>query len=322
MSKFFDEVKWCVSQLVNRIQNRPRPDDGILNIKVDTDKQESFNRMMIEKLGYDFNKGRLDRGVHPMTTCGGRITTNYDNGWYDSFSSAAHESGHALYDFGLNEHHRGTPLGEALSMAVHESQSRFYENHIARSKEFCVYLGQQIWNNYRIDCKSVDALYKAINIVEPSFVRVQADELTYNAHVILRFELEREIFNGMKLEELPKKWNDKMRECFGIVPPTDTLGVLQDCHWGNGLFGYFPTYILGSMIAAQLAEALKNDIPYWPVYFSTGNFKEINAWMTEKIHKHGQRYNTKELIKNATGKELSSRPYIRYLENKFSELYF
>jgi carboxypeptidase Taq len=267
----------------------------------------------------------LDAGVHPMTGYEGRITTNYTHGWWDAVSSTIHEYGHSAYQMNLSKQHRGLPLGEDLSTAVHESQSRFWENHVGKSKEFCEFLFNSPMLKTRIYKSSyndtVEQFYRSINKVEPSLIRIQADELTYNLHVILRFELEQEMFAGMDLASLPRRWNDKMEEYLGIKPVRDSDGVLQDVHWSAGLLGYFPTYILGSMISAQLATAMKKDIPDFYKLIEQGNFKEHREWLTEKIHKYGRRYNTKELIRNATGKDPDCEDYIRYLKDKFGKLY-
>jgi len=334
MRNCFNEIKKEVIPLVEKIRNKPQPEEfspdlfipiqgfrpqGIAEIR---DNKRNINKQIAEKLGYDFGRGRLDEAVHPSTSYGTRLTTNYKHGLWDAISSTIHESYHGIYEQNLPDMYRGLPLGESVSMAVHESQSRFGENHVGKSFEFMQFL----YTNYSsLAGKTYDnacvSAYKSINRVKPSFIRIQADELTYNLHIILRFEIEQEIFNGMPLNSLPRKWDDKMEEYLGIRPTKYSESSGQDCHFSCGLFGYFPTYILGSMIAAQLTESLKKDIPDFNKLIIQGNFIEIRQWMTSKIHKHGRHFNTKELIKNATGREPDCEDYIKYLKDKYNKLY-
>jgi carboxypeptidase Taq len=290
--------------------------------------QEAFGRKIIADMGYDMGAGRLDISAHPFTngTFGDvRITTRYSETFLNmALFGTMHEAGHALYEQGLDPKRYRDPAGAFCSMGIHESQSRFWENMIGRSRPF--------WRHYYpalrsafpgvLDDVSEDAFYGAVNVVQPSLIRVEADEVTYNLHIILRFELESDLLGGrLEAKDLPAAWNDKMKSFLGIAPPTDREGVLQDVHWSAGLIGYFPTYALGNLYAAQFAEVLRKELPELDAKVAAGELGGIKAWLNENIHICGRRYLAQDLCRRITGKPLSADAAMRYLTAKFSEVY-
>jgi carboxypeptidase Taq len=293
----------------------------LLSKEVAVEKQSDFNTFIAKAIGYDFSKGRLDVSAHPFTSCYGRITTRYNDGWWPAISGTIHEAGHGMYEHNLPLKYFGIPLGQYCSMSIHESQSRLWENNVGKSKNFWKYFLPKLTESYDLDV-DLDDFYKIINQVEPTLIRVDADELTYSLHIILRFEIELGLIEGnINFEKLPEVWNEKFRAYFDIVPPNDSLGVLQDIHWSWGNIGYFPTYTLGSMIAAQLFAAAEKDIPSLATNLGEGKFDELRSWLNEKIWSHGKRYLTKEIIRNATGKNPDPDDYLNYLGKKYSEIY-
>ncbi|MGC8638547.1 MAG: carboxypeptidase M32, partial [Isosphaeraceae bacterium] len=254
-----------------------------------------------------------------------RITTRYDEHKFsESFFGILHEAGHGLYEQGLPAEHFGTPMGEAASLGVHESQSRLWENAVGRSRAFWSYwfpLAQRVFPESLHDA-SVDQFLLAVNHVEPSLIRTEADEVTYNLHIIVRFELEQALMAGdLAIGDLPDAWNQKYRDTLGIVPENDRDGCLQDIHWAAGLWGYFPTYTLGNLYAAQLWDRARRDSPGLDGEFARGNFRDLLAWLREKIHRHGQRYRPRKLVELATGQALDTGPLVASFQRKFFELY-
>ncbi|PIN70291.1 carboxypeptidase [Candidatus Woesearchaeota archaeon CG11_big_fil_rev_8_21_14_0_20_43_8] len=321
---YFTMIRTELVPMIEKIKKRPAPDDSLLNVQVPETRQMELNEMIARMIGYDFDKGRLDQAVHPSTSCFGRITTNLDDGWFITLGSTIHEVGHAMYEHNLPQEYFGTPLCNARSMSIHESQSRIWENNIGKSQEFLSFLLPKVKKAYSpaLNGLGLDDLYRTANRVGSNMIRTNADELTYNMHVILRFELEYGLMDGkINVDDLPGLWNQKMQDYLGITPKNDTEGVLQDIHWGAGLFGYFPTYVIGSMLAAQLHTAAARDIDDLPGKVENGSFSELNSWLEEKIHRHGKMYSGKQLIELATGKEPSADDYINYLETKFKKLY-
>lgn len=285
--------------------------------------QQAYLKKLAWYVGYNGDRGRIDTSAHPFSTGTGRITYRVEDGWLLSIFSVLHEIGHAKYEYGLPEVHFGTPLGENQSCGVHESQARLWENHVGKSPWFWRgQYGALVSAYSTLKSVSPEDFYRIINKVEPSFIRTDADELTYGLHVVLRFELERNLLEDkLRPKDLPEAWNERMRELLGVVPPTDTLGCLQDTHWAEGMFGYFPSYLYGSMIAAQLWEAIEHGIPQVKLDMVHGVFTGVNEWLGEYIYQHGRRYSTKELIENATGSVPSSRSYTQYLHKKYKDLY-
>jgi len=288
--------------------------------------QHDFNLKIARDMGLNQDLSRLDVSTHPFTTgtmLDTRITTRFDHGWWGAISATIHESGHALYELGLKKEHFGNPLGSAVSLSVHESQSRIWENHVGKGLAFWKHQFPLLKKAYAPHLKdlTLEKFHKAINNVEPSLIRVEADELTYPMHVILRFELEKDMISGkVKVNEIPAVWNQKMKDMIGVDVPDNARGCLQDVHWSGGSIGYFPTYVVGSMLSAQLYNSAKRKIPNLEQQFEQGNTAGLLQWLRTNIHQHGRRYKKQELVKKATGKEIGSDDYIKYLTEKFTRL--
>jgi carboxypeptidase Taq len=291
--------------------------------------QEAFGRFVVRALGYDFEGGRLDRTVHPFATRIGqgdvRITTRYEPEFLNpALFGAVHEAGHAMYEQGIAERYARTPLEQAVSLGLHESQSRLWENLVGRSLPFWRWAYPKLQKTFpdALAEVSLEAFYAAINRVEPSFIRVEADEVTYNLHVMVRFELELALLEGsLTVRELPGAWNDLYTTYLGVTPPNDAVGCLQDIHWSLGMIGYFPTYTLGNLMSVQLYEAAKAAHPELEAEFEAGRFGTLLGWLRERVHQHGSRFEPAELLRRATGSELSAAPYVSYLNRKFRALY-
>jgi carboxypeptidase Taq len=261
-------------------------------------------------------------GFHPHDV---RLTTRFkENDIFYSLGSTIHETGHGLYEQGLPAEHFGTPLGESVSLGIHESQSRMWENLIGKRKAFWKHFYPKLQKEFPAPFKklSLDEFYKIINRVNPSLIRTESDEVTYNLHVILRFEIEKDMIEGtIKLEDLPKIWKAKMKEYLGVDVPNDTLGVLQDVHWSTGGIGYFPTYSLGNLYSGQFYTQMKKDIPEVEQKISKGDFQEILEWLRKNIHRQGKTYRAKDLVKKVTGETLSEKHWSDYIRKKYSEIY-
>ena len=306
-----------------------KPDAGILKRSFAVEGQKAFSLQVLEQMSYDFDSGRLDEAVHPFSTSFDiddvRITTRYDKDWLPgAIFGTIHEAGHALYEMGLPKEHTGTPLAEARSLGYHESQSRFWENQIGRSLPFWKFFLPKLKSAFPgvIDDVSLEDFHFAVNNVQPSFIRVEADEVTYNLHIIVRYEMEKAIFEkSVKVEELPGLWNDKMEAYLGVRPTKDAEGVLQDIHWSFGGFGYFPTYLLGNLYAAQWMAALQRDFSELDSMIARGDLLPIRTWLKEKIHKHGRRYTADELARRVSGETLNPEHFDHYLRERFGKLY-
>ncbi len=318
-----------VPLLVAIASSKRKPPVEILSRQYPVARQEIFGQAAAAAIGFDFRAGRLDVTTHPFCSGMGpgdcRITTRYNLCHFnDAFFGILHEAGHGIYDQGLDPQHFGTPLGSAVSLGIHESQSRMWENQVGRCRPFWEHFfprARQVFLDTLRDV-SLDDFYFAINAVQPSFIRVEADEVTYNLHIILRFELEQALLsNDLKPADVPGVWNEKFRNSFQLDPPTDTLGCLQDVHWSMGGIGYFPTYTLGNMYAAQLMEQVRKDLSDLDADFRRGDFMRLKSWLNEKIHRPGQRYRPGELCKKVTGRPLSHQPLLAYLRGKYSPLY-
>ncbi len=304
-------------------------DDSVLHQFFDEGKQRDFAEMVIQKYGYDFTRGRQDPTVHPFETSFSRddvrITTRFQRDWLNpALFGTLHEAGHAIYEQGMAEELEGNILCGGVSLGVHESQSRLWENLIGRSRGFWKYFYPMLQLYFPKQFGGVDpeTFYRAINRVEPSHIRVEADEATYNLHIMIRFELEADLLAGkIQVPELPEAWNAKSKQYLGIVPPTDTLGVLQDIHWSMGLIGYFPTYSMGNLLSVQLYDKAVEAHPSIPSEIERGEFATLRNWLRENVYQHGRKYEPKELVKRATGEPLQSRSYVQYLKNKFGEIY-
>ena len=293
-----------------------------------TDDQETLAREALETVGYDFDRGRLDVSSHPFTSgnqfdC--RVTTRFDESDpLAAVGSTIHEFGHAQYNLGLPQEHWGTPLGESRDLSVHESQSRLWENHVGRSRAFWELFLPTFKERFpETDDATVEDAYEAVNqVYEDNLIRVEADELTYHLHIVVRFEIERDLVRGdLAVEDVPETWNDKYEEYLGIRPETDAEGCLQDIHWSHGNFGYFPTYSLGSVMAAQLYAAADREIDDLEGSIADGDFDPLREWLGENVHRHGSRYETNELVKRATGEDFSAEAFLEYVEGKYGELY-
>ncbi len=290
--------------------------------------QERLALFVAKTIGYDLSAGRLDTSPHPFTIHPGRydvrITTRYhEDDFLDSFTSTMHETGHALYEQGINEEYTNTPLGGGVSLGVHESQSRFWENQIGRSREFVRFLTPVIHAFYpqQLSNAGPDDLFALFNEIKPGPIRVEADEVTYNLHIILRFEIEDALINNrLNPRDLPDAWNRKMKKYLGVVPKTDSEGVLQDIHWSHGSFGYFPTYTLGNLYAAQFAATMGKELVIGELV-GKGNFGTILSWLRENIHQYGSLYWPDELIRKITGKKLDPNHFLKYIKNKYTGIY-
>ena len=330
VKEVFDELRPRQVSLVRAIQERGRPvEDAFLHLDYDIQKQWDFGVEVAKAYGYDFNRGRQDKSAHPFTTTFGlgdvRITTRfYPNLLTSSIFSTMHETGHALYDQGSKPNLDRSPLLGGTSLAVHESQSRMWENFVGRSRAFWTGFFPRLQATFpsQLATVEVDGFYRAINKVQPSLIRVEADEATYNLHIMLRFDLEMALAEkSVDVRDLPERWNAKMQEYLGLTPPNDKDGVLQDVHWSSGLMGYFPTYALGNLIAAQLWEKIQADLPSLPQEIARGRFASLLGWLREHIHQHGAKFEPVELLQRVVGSGLSAKPYLRYLEGKFGDIY-
>jgi carboxypeptidase Taq len=304
-------------------------DDSFLHQPFDEQKQWDFGVEVITKFGYDWHRGRQDRTVHPFTTNFGindvRITTRFIPDYFSSaFFSTTHETGHALYEQGVDQALARTPMAGGASMALHESQSRLWENLVGRSCDFWegFYPRLQEYFPAQLGNVSLDAFYKGINRVQPSLIRIESDEATYNLHIMLRLELEIALVEGsLEVKDLPEAWNTRMQEYLGLTPPDDAHGVMQDVHWSSGLMGYFSTYALGNLVSAQLWERINADIPDVTGQIRRGEFSSLLGWLREKIHRHGAKYEPQELVQRITGSRIDPAPYLRYLQSKYGEIY-
>ena len=291
--------------------------------------QKKFVKQAATAIGFEFDAGRLDVAEHPFCSGFGpgdcRLTTRYDERFFSSaFFGTLHEVGHGLYEQGLPEDHFGSPLGAAASLGIHESQSRLWENLVGRSESFWQHfypLARQAFPDALADVAQADFLF-AINHSAPSLIRVESDEVTYNLHIMLRFDLEFALINGdLQVADLPVAWNDRFQQDFGLTPPDDARGCLQDIHWGAGLFGYFPTYTLGNIYASQLFDTFTSEHPDYTSQFSSGDFADLREWLRQSIHQHGQRYTATDLIQRVTGDRLNQQPLVDHLHGRFGPLY-
>ncbi len=326
----FAELRTHLIRLLDQVRNSPvQPNTNLLTQSFDTSKQIDFGRLVLKQMGYNFQRGRLDISAHPFTTSfhptDARITTRvFDTDLSSCLFSCIHEGGHGLYEQGLPAEFYGTPLGEAISLGIHESQSRLWENAVGRSRPFWQYFYPKLQEIFpaQLSTVSEDEFYFAINYVTPSLIRVEADELTYNLHIMVRFEIELEVIEGrVQVEELPELWNAKIQEYLGITPSNDAEGVLQDVHWSFGAFGYFPTYTLGNLYAAMLFHQAKKDMADLEQNISQGNFLPLKNWLNDRVHQWGRQYSAKGLIQRVTSQALTPEPFIQDLEQKFGNLY-
>lgn len=329
IAAIFDRVRAELIPLLDAIKSAPRrPDRSILTRNFPRDAQERFNRLIAQQVGFDFQAGRMDVSTHPFSTgispLDVRFTTRYnEHALNESLFGTLHETGHALYEQGLDPRFVATPAASAVSLGIHESQSRMWENFVGRSHPFWEHFFVPLQQHFpALADVSLDDWYFAINTVEPSFIRVEADEVTYGLHIILRFGLERDLIAGrLAAADLPAAWNDGFKSLLGLSPPDDARGCIQDIHWSSGYFGYFPTYALGNLYAAQFFETARRELGDLDAEFRAGRFGGLLDWLREKIHRHGMRYRAGELVQTVTGQPLSHEPFAAYLRGKFAPLY-
>ncbi|MBN8582665.1 MAG: carboxypeptidase M32 [Anaerolineae bacterium] len=315
--------------LIKAISEAKQVKSEFLEKSYNEKKVWDFGETIITKFGYDFNRGRQDKAPHPFETTFNvndvRITNRFEkNAPLATLFSAMHECGHALYELGSNPAYERTPLSGGTSLAVHESQSRMWENLVGRSFPFWEHFYPVLKKTFpsQLDGVSLKNFYKAINKVEPSFIRVNADEATYNLHIMLRLEIEIGLVDGsIEVKDLPEIWNAKMRDYLGITPPNDAQGVLQDIHWSYGSIGYFSTYALGNIVSAQLWEKINKEIKDLDEQIRKGQFGELREWLRAKIHVHSHKYDPQDIVKKVTGNTIDSAAYVRYLTKKYSEVY-
>jgi carboxypeptidase Taq len=304
-------------------------DTSCLEGEFDEAAQRRFGISVLEKIGYTADSFRLDPTAHPFCTSAStndiRLTTRYAaNDIRGALFGSMHECGHGLYENGFSPALERTPVCRGASLGFHESQSRLWENLVGRSREFWAHFYPLLQRTFptpfaTLDCET---FYRAINKIAPSLIRVEADEATYNLHVILRFELEQAIMDrSLKLEDLPEAWNTRMRDYLGVEVPNDRLGVLQDVHWSSGLFGYFPTYSLGNIISCQIWERARVELPDLSDQFARGEFLTLREWLRRTIHVHGAKFLPSELLQKVVGGPLDVSPYLRYLTRKYTDIY-
>ena len=316
-------------ELIKAIGEHPQVDDAFLHLGYDENKQWDFSVEVIRAIGYDLKRGRLDKSAHPFSTSFSmddvRITTRFEkDSGVSALFSAMHEAGHALYEQGFDPVWKRTPMADGSSLAVHESQSRLWENIIGRSRPFWEHYFPKLKTlfPYQLGQVTLDQFYRGINKVHPSLIRVEADEATYNLHIMLRLELEIAMIEGqLPIKDLPDAWNDKMQAYLGIVPSNDAIGVLQDIHWSLGSLGYFSTYALGNLISAQLWEKYQSVNPDISDQIREGDFSALLSWLRDAIHQYGRKYEPKELVQRITQSNIDAAPYMRYLTAKFGEIY-
>ncbi|MBN4065946.1 carboxypeptidase M32 [Candidatus Amoebophilus asiaticus] len=325
----FQDVKKQLKSFFQTVKEKPQVDNSFLKKVYDKNKQWDFGIYLLKQMGYDFEAGRQDITAHPFTihlnNKDVRVTTRINEKDFTSMTwSCIHEGGHALYEQGLKTEEYGLPMGDSISLGIHESQSRLWENHVGRSLAYwkANYDKVQKLFNENLGNISLQEFYRGINRIEPTFIRTEADELTYHFHILIRFELEKELISGnLTINDLPKAWNQKYKEYLDLDVPDVRLGVLQDIHWSYGNFGYFPTYSLGSFYAAQFFNKAQEDIGNLTSSIETGNMKPLLNWLREHIHQHGKFYSAEELCIKITGEKLNFKYFMEYAEKKFSDIY-
>ncbi|MCD7867873.1 MAG: carboxypeptidase M32 [Clostridiales bacterium] len=328
IDRVFGELKEGLLPLLKKIGESPRPDLSALERKYDIAAQKKVQSMLLEYIGFDKDAGAMAESEHPFTTefCIGdvRVTNHYkEEDPISAIFSAIHEGGHAIFGQGIDPVYQDTAVERVDMMGLHESQSRFYENILGRRRSFWVpiyrKLGELLPKFQEIP---LDTFVQAINAVQPSMIRTEADEVTYCLHIILRYEMEKEIFRGdVSVDQLPGLWNDKMEELLGIRPRNDGEGILQDMHWSDGSFGYFPSYLLGSMYDGMFLEALEKEKGSVDTILEEGRIGEITAWLHENIHRHGSRYTSAQVLQRVCGQELTARPLLNYFYEKYAAVY-
>ncbi len=330
VAALFKDLKEGLLPIVQKIAEQPEVDDTLFSAQVyPQDRQWEFTMLLLRDIGYNFNRGRQDKATHPFTInfapTDVRVTTRLlEDRPQSAIFSSVHEGGHALYEQGIPLKFMRTALSGGATLALHESQSRLWENQVGRGIPF--------WTHYypilraffpeQLGDVSFDALYRAINKVEPSFIRVEADEVTYNFHIFIRFELEQALVTGeLAVADVPDAWNARYEEYLGLTPPSDTLGCMQDIHWAQSMVGYFPTYALGNLISAQLYDQIKEDLPDIEAGFARGEFAPLLNWLRDKVHKHGKKFTAPELLQRELNQEISADALLAYMQEKYTQIY-
>lgn len=325
VDRVFRDLRQQLVPIVQAIAEREPPDDSFLRRPFDAQKQWAFGEEVARAFGYDFECGRQDRSAHPFTTTFAisdvRITTRIAPEFFPTgFFGTLHEAGHALYEQGIDPALARTPLADGTSLGMHESQSRLWENLVGRSRPFWRWAFPKLRQTFPEALADVDeeAFYRAVNRVEPSLIRVEADEVTYSLHVMLRFEIESALVEGeMRVEDLPEAWNETMFGFLGLRPGSDADGCLQDIHWSLGAFGYFPTYALGTLMSVQLFEAARRDLGDLDGMMERGEFGPLLGWLRAHVHRHGRARSAAQILRDATGSDLSAEPWLAYARAKF-----
>ncbi len=330
LQAIFDSLRAPLVDLIARIgESSTAPDTGALTKVFSMQDQRDFSHRVADSVGFDFDRGRLDETSHPFCTTLGphdcRILTRFDPHWLPAgLFGTLHEAGHGLYEQGLRTEWFGLPPGSYASLGIHESQSRLWENQVGRSLDFWKWLYPETQQTFspQLDSVSLESFHFAVNAVTSSLIRVEADEATYNLHIIIRFDLERQLIEGsLRPADLPTAWNERYESDLGVTPTSDSDGVLQDVHWSAGLFGYFPTYTLGNLASAQLFDAAQERIGGLGEMFGQGEFRPLLDWLRGNVHFHGRCLGSGDLIRQATGKELSADSLVGYLKSKLEPLY-
>ena len=329
LQPLFATLRHGLLELLQHVREAASLDDRLLFQSYDEQQQLAFGKLVLHGMGYDFNRGRLDLSAHPFTTSfhptDVRVTTRvFEKDLPSCLFSCIHEGGHGLYEQGLPQEQYGTPLGEAISLGIHESQSRLWENNVGRSKAFWTHFFPSLQQHFpsQLGAISLDAFHAALNRVKPSLIRVEADEVTYNLHIMVRFEIELALIEKrVAVKDLPGLWQEKMQEYLGIVPERDAEGVLQDVHWSLGALGYFPTYTLGNLYAAMFFQQACQDIPALETEIQRGHLLSLKTWLNRNIHQYGRQYSSADLLHRITGRALSVKPFLSYLQTKLGNIY-
>lgn len=325
LSPLFEQLQKELTPILEQIIATSRVDDACLHVPFPREAQEAFGKRILDAMGFPWERARLDVSVHPFTSTLGRddvrITTRYNPTYFPTaLFGIIHEAGHGLYDLGFGDEIRGTTLSEGVSLGIHESQSRFWENCIGRHRAFWMYWFPILKREYLPALEEVpfETFLKAINRVRPSLIRVEADEVTYPLHIILRYQLEKALIeDSLSISDLPVAWNDGMEKLLGIRPTHDGEGVLQDIHWSMGSFGYFPTYALGTLYAAQFFTSLLNENPQVLKEVEQGEYGTIVQWLKERVHRHGKVYTAEELCRRISGSPIDSKYFLQYVREKY-----
>jgi carboxypeptidase Taq len=330
IAKMFEDMKPGTVALTKAIGESEYPvDQSPLLGDFPADKQSEVTLKVVELVGFDLKRGRQDVAAHPFCSNASRddvrLTTRFDPGYLgQALYASLHEAGHGMYEQGSPEAYEGTALSGGVSLGVHESQSRFWENIIGRSRAFCHFLFPILQEAfpYALGMVSVEAFYRAVNRVKPSLIRVEADEVTYNLHILLRFEMESDLLTGkLGFKDVPDAWNAKMESYLGVTPPSDAQGCLQDIHWSEGLIGYFPTYSLGNLLSSQLFHAMQGEVSNIPELLERGETAPILDWLRRNVHGYGSKFTPPEVVRKATGEPLTSKYYVDYLTEKYTDIY-